>query len=76
MKIMKKQIIALGGGGLSMIPENLLLANYILAQPESEKPKICFLGTASGDADSYYERFMFHFTNKNCIPGRLSLFQQ
>lgn len=72
---MKKQIIALGGGGFSMTPENPLLDNYILAQANSKKPKICFLGTASGDAASYSDRFMHHFSKKNCIPNRLSLFK-
>jgi dipeptidase E len=48
---MIKQIIALGGGGFSMEPDNPLLDNYILKQVEKENPKICFIGTASGDSE-------------------------
>lgn len=52
-----KQIIALGGGGFSMEPENPLLDRYILEQAGKESPKICFLPTASGDAESYISNF-------------------
>ena len=48
-----KQIIALGGGGFSMEPDNPLLDLYILSQSPKKTPKICFLPTASGDAENY-----------------------
>jgi peptidase E len=35
-----RQIIALGGGGFSMEPENPLLDLYILRQAKKESPKI------------------------------------
>ena len=44
-----RQIIAMGGGGFSMEPENLKLDKYILAQVINDSPKICFVPTASGD---------------------------
>ena len=43
------QIIALGGGGFSDQPDNLLLDEYILLQTNKAKPKILFLPTAGGD---------------------------
>ena len=52
-----KQIIALGGGGFSMEPDNPLLDRYILKQSGKKRPKVCFIGTASGDAEGYIERF-------------------
>jgi dipeptidase E len=52
-----RQIIAMGGGGFSMEPDNLLLDQYILSQAHTDVPKICFIPTASGDADNYIERF-------------------
>lgn len=70
-----RQIIALGGGGFSMEPENPLLDRYILKQSPKETPKICFIGTASGDADSYIERFYSFFQQENCEPTHLSLFK-
>lgn len=46
-----KQIIALGGGGFSMEPDNPLLDEYILNQSDKERPKICLVPTASGDSE-------------------------
>ena len=48
-----RQIIAMGGGGFSMEPDNPLLDLYILKQVDKAKPKICFIPTASGDAELY-----------------------
>ncbi|MFP3360241.1 Type 1 glutamine amidotransferase-like domain-containing protein, partial [Planococcus sp. SIMBA_143] len=56
-----KQIIAMGGGGFSMEPDNPLLDRYILKQAYSKQPKICFIPTASGDADGYIARFYAFF---------------
>jgi dipeptidase E len=69
-----KQIIALGGGGFSMEPENPLLDHYILSQCEKAKPRICFLPTASGDSDNYISRFYHFFENQSCNASHLSLF--
>ncbi|MEM1322050.1 MAG: peptidase E [Bacteroidota bacterium] len=71
----KRQIIALGGGGFSMEPEVPLLDRYILAQSPAERPRICFIPTASGDADSYIESFYQFFNQQDCIPTHLSLFK-
>lgn len=70
-----RQVIALGGGGFSMEPENPLLDRYILGQSTKETPKICFIGTASGDAEGYIERFYHFFRTQNCEPSHLSLFK-
>lgn len=69
-----KQIIAMGGGGFSMEPDNPLLDEYILSQANKDVPKICFVPTASGDADHYIERFYNAFEEQNCIPSHLSLY--
>lgn len=71
----KQQIIALGGGGFSMEPDNLLLDQYILAQSSHQKPKVCFVPTASGDDDNYIRRFYEAFTQLDCNPRHLSLFR-
>lgn len=70
-----RQIIALGGGGFSMEPENALLDTYILKQSGKENPKICFIPTASGDSEDYIQRFYRFFQNQNCRPSHLSLFR-
>ncbi|MGM7703268.1 Type 1 glutamine amidotransferase-like domain-containing protein [Pseudalkalibacillus sp. Hm43] len=72
---MKSHIIAMGGGGFSMEPDNLLLDQYILEQANQKKPKICFIPTASGDAEGYIERFMTAFNTLECEPSYLSLYK-
>jgi peptidase E len=65
----------MGGGGFSMEPDNLLLDRFVLSLSNAATPKVCFVGTASGDAESYVGRFYASFRTLNCIPGDLSLFR-
>ena len=51
------QIIAFGGGGFSMEAGNPLLVDHVLALTGSGRPRVCFLPTASGDADQNVVRF-------------------
>ena len=69
-----RQIIAMGGGGFSMEPENPLLDLYVLRQTAKERPSIGFLGTASGDSQEYIDRFYEAFKSHDCSPTHLSLF--
>jgi dipeptidase E len=71
-----RQIIALGGGGFSMEPENLALDSYILARARRKRPKVCFLPTATGDSSRYIAGFYTAFTQLNCQPAHLSLFDR
>ncbi len=70
-----RQVIALGGGGFSMEPENSLLDLYVLQQSGKINPKICFIPTASGDSDNYISRYYNFFNKQICIPSHLSLFK-
>ncbi|QQE80493.1 peptidase E [Alicyclobacillus sp. SO9] len=70
-----RQIIAMGGGGFSMQPDNPLLDEYVLSQVPKHRPKVCFVPTASGDSESYVERFYAAFRNLDCEPSHLSLFR-
>jgi dipeptidase E len=70
-----KQIIAMGGGGFSMEPDNLALDRYILEQTGKTRPAVCFLPTASGDADGYVVKFYAAFGGLDCRPSHLSLFR-
>jgi dipeptidase E len=58
---LKRQIIAMGGGGFSMEPDNLALDKYVLDQAGRPRPRVCFLPTASGDAESYCLNFYAAF---------------
>jgi dipeptidase E len=71
---MAQQIIAMGGGGFSMEPDNLALDRYVIAQTGQDHPKVCFLGQASGEAEGYILRFYRAFTSLDCRPEHLSLF--
>lgn len=71
-----KQIIALGGGGFSMEPENLSLDRYILEQAGVARPRVCFIGTASGDSERYLAGFYACFARLDARPSHLPLFQR
>jgi dipeptidase E len=53
----RRHIVAFGGGGFSMESGNPLLDDYVLGLAPSARPRICFLPSASGDADHYIVRF-------------------
>ncbi|MCC5668874.1 peptidase E [Nostoc sp. CHAB 5784] len=69
-----KQIFAMGGGGFSMEPKNSLLDKYILGLVNKQKPRVCFVPTASGDFDRYIVEFYSAFGKLSCTPSHLSLF--
>jgi peptidase E len=70
------QIVALGGGGFSMERGNTLMDDYVLALAVRERPRVCFLPTASGDADHYIVRFYRAFGAAACEPSHISLFRR
>jgi peptidase E len=69
------QIVAFGGGGFSMEAGNPLLDDYVLSLTGAERPRVCFLPTASGDADHYIVRFYRHFA-ADCEASHVSLFRR
>src|ERR1700753_1060449 len=70
------QIVAFGGGGFSMEWGNTLLDDYVLSLAGVAHPKVCFLPTASGDADHYVVRFYRAFSSSVCEPSHISLFRR
>ncbi len=70
----RPQIIAMGGGGFSMEPENRLLGTYFLAQTGKRRPAVCFVPTASGDSDRDVVNFYTSYGRLSCRPSHLSLF--
>ncbi len=71
----QKQIICIGGSGFAKASEKPLLETYILGQSGRKKPKICFVGTASGDSEGYQRMFYSAFKKLDCVPSHLSLFK-
>ena len=72
----RRQIVAFGGGGFSMESGNPLLDDYVLGLAPSARPRICFLPSASGDADHYIVRFYRAFPSSRCEPSHISLFRR
>src|SRR5215469_6054255 len=70
-----RKIFVMGGGGFVMEPKNLLLDRYILSLADKPRPKICFIGTASGDSDWYIKKFYTAYKTLACVPKHLSLFK-
>jgi dipeptidase E len=71
-----RQIVAFGGGGFSMESGNPLLDDYVLGLCKAERPRVCFLPSASGDADHYIVRFYRAFSAHRCEASHISLFRR
>src|SRR3984885_3356236 len=69
-----RRVVAMGGGGFSMEPENPLLDRFVLSLVRASPPRVCFVPTASGDAEGYVARFYRAFTGLDCRPSDLPLF--
>lgn len=72
-------IVAMGGGGFSMEPDNPLLDDHVLSLARvargRARPRVCFLPTASGDADGYVARFYAAYARKS-EASHLALFNR
>jgi peptidase E len=67
-------IVAMGGGGFSMEPDNPALDHFVLSLAQRENPSVCFLATASGDAEAYIDSFYTAFRKLPCRPTHIPLF--
>ena len=72
---MPGHIVALGGGGFSMEPDNLALDRYILSlwRRSDPEPRVCFIPTATCDSVDYIGRFYSAFEKLACRPTHLAL---
>ena len=66
----------MGGGGFSQDGPSSPLDDYILGLARNERPRVCFLPTASGDSDLYVANFYRAFLPRNCRPTDLALFHR
>jgi len=74
MQRSKRQVIAIGGVGLSNSREDSDLISYLLRQTSVSTPRVCFIPTASGDAPGYIESFYGVFSQRDCRPSHLTFF--
>lgn len=70
-----RQVVAFGGGGFSQESGNPLLDDYVLGLTGTANSRVCFLPTASGDADHYVVRFYNSFRDR-ARPSHISLFRR
>lgn len=70
-----QQIIAMGGGGFLMEPDNPALDRYVIEQTRQDRPAVCFLSQASAEWPDSIISFYRVFTQLNCFPSHLSLFK-
>lgn len=59
-------VLTMGGGGFSMpeVAPEPRLDDFLLGLTGVDTPRVCFVGTASGDAASYVERFLAAFEGR------------
>jgi peptidase E len=69
---MDRHIVALGGGGFSD-GATPLLDDFVLGLAGAKRPRICFLGTATGDSPEYAVKFYDAFRER-AQPAHLELF--
>jgi peptidase E len=66
-------IVAIGGGGFSVEPDNGLLDDFILSLSPRQPAKVCFVPTASADSAAYLVKFYRAFSGR-AIATDLTLF--
>lgn len=73
MSEIKGHIVAMGGGGFSMEPDNPLLDDYILSLAPRTPARVCFIPTASADSVQYLVKFYRAFSGR-AIATDLTIF--
>jgi dipeptidase E len=68
-------ILAMGGGGFTMEPDNPALDDFVLGLAPTKDPRICLLPTAGGDSEAQIHRYYATFGDRPCEPTHLSLFR-
>jgi dipeptidase E len=69
-----RHIVAMGGGGFSM--DDPVLDRFVLDLTGADRPRVCFLATASGDSERYRLRFFEAFARQGCVASELTLFDR
>jgi peptidase E len=69
----ERTIVAIGGGGFSSDPASPL-DDFLLELTGAERPRAAFLGTATGDNDSYVVRFHDAYGRRGAATTHVPLF--
>ena len=71
-----KNIVAIGGGGFGRSLGTLEIEKYIISLINKNRPKICFIPTASGDSSLYKLNFYRAFSKLDCITSHIDFFSR
>ena len=71
-----KNIVAIGGGGFGRALGPLEIEKYIISLINKNRPKICFIPTASGDSSLYKLNFYRAFSKLDCITSHIDFFSR
>ncbi len=74
-RAVRRRILAMGGGGFTMEPDNPALDDFVLSLASRRQPRILFLPTASGDPTGQITSFQGRFGDRACEAEYLSLFR-
>jgi dipeptidase E len=70
-------IVAMGGAGLRPEDYDPRLNAFVLSLARRERPRVCFVATASGDSPEYVANFYRAFAgHHDCEPSDLGLFER
>jgi dipeptidase E len=70
----ERNIVAMGGGGFGS--GSPTLDRYALSLVDADRPRVCFIPTASGDDDGYTLAFYQAYSSYGCDPCVLNLFDR
>jgi peptidase E len=71
-----KRIVALGGGGFMMESSPSLLDDYLISSTQAKRPRVCFIPTASGDAEDDLANFYRAFGRFDAELSHLAFFRK
>lgn len=74
--LMARHVVSMGGGGFSDVGEVTALERYVLDLTGKESPRVCFIATASGDAEGYIWKFCDAFQRAGVGTAHLPLFNR
>ena len=74
--MLSKNIVAIGGGGFGRSLGELKIEKYITSLVKKDRPKICFIPTASGDNSLYKLNFYRAFSKLDCITSHIDFFSR
>jgi peptidase E len=72
-----RRIVAMGGATLRPEDYDPRLNAFVLSLARRGRPRVCFVGTASGDSPEYVANFYHAFSgHHDCEPSDLGLFER